>query len=519
MKRIYNSLLLLGLIFIGFGCTDDFEEMNTPKDSVTEVEPRFFFSDMVQGVFANYQRNVNLYPDFYAQYWASTGAWAVSDRYEYKDDWIGNQWKEHYTQFNLESNTVDAQFGDKPAYNDQIAIKNIWMVYWWSRMTDTYGDIPYFGVSNAETNAYDSQEAIYDDLFLKLDEAIKSIKNDETQALYGEYDLVYKGDVAKWIRFGNSLRLRLAMRISNIAPAKAQAEAQAAIAGGVMTSNDDIAHVPMWSNGWYDYLHQMAWYWDNIRVAKTFTNYLYGQSSVGEDPRAPRWLSYKVDGKPLTKEAAGKATYEGLENGLDASMPSSSAEVTGKATIRLENGFVEFSGDGDKNAMFCPVMYYSEVLFLQAEAALRGWTSGNANALYKQAVEASMDFVGVNAVDGDAYVAGLNDLTGSNEAQLKQIITQKWIANFPNGIESWADFRRTDYPDLTLPYDGVSGNASVAADTYVKRVRYPDNQHNLNEVSMPSALNTIETDRMDIKLWWDVENTKAKSGGLMNSNF
>ena len=518
MKNIYNSFLLVGLLFIGFGCTDDFEEMNTSKDSVTEVEPRFFFTDMVQGVFANYQRNVNLYPDFYAQYWASTGSWAVSDRYDYRDDWIGNQWKEQYTKFNLESNTIDAQYGDQSAYNDEIAIKNIWMVYWWSRMTDTYGDIPYFGASNEVATAYNSQEAIYNDLFVKLDEAIKSIKNDDSQAKYGDYDLIYSGNTEKWIRFGNSLRLRLAMRISNIDPAKAKTEAQAAIAGGVMISNDDIAHVPMWSNGNYDYLSQMAWNWDNIRVAKTFTNYLYGQSSVGEDPRAPRWLSYKVDGKPLTKEEAGKVTYEGLENGLNTNMPSPT-EANGRATIRLENGFVEFSGDGDENAMYCPVMYYSEVLFLQTEAALRGWTLGDANALYKQAVKASMDFVGVNTTDGDAYVNGLGDLSGSNEAQLKQIITQKWIANFPNGVESWADFRRTDYPDLTLPVDGVSGNASVVADTYVKRVRYPDNQHDLNEVSMPSQLNTYATDRMDVRLWWDVENTKAKSAGLMNSNF
>ena len=99
------------------------------------------------------------------------------------------------------------------------------------------------------------------------------------------------------------------------------------------------------------------------------------------------------------------------------------------------------------------------------------------------------------------------------------MITQKWIANFPNGSEAWADFRRTDYPDITLPVDGVSGNSTVAPDTWVKRVRYPDNAFDFESEFMPEAFNTIPTNRMDIRLWWDTADTKTKSGGLMSSNF
>ena len=519
MKIVYKTLIILFLIVGTFGCSEDFGDMNTPSDAVTEVNPSYFFSNMVQGVFANYQRNHNLYDDFYSQYWANTVSGFESPRYEYVDGWIGNQWKEFYTDHLTEALAISSQNADNEFAVDQIALSEIWNCYFWSRMTDTYGDIPYTGAGVGEATPYTSQQEIYTDLFARIDAAVKSITGDAAQQNYGEFDHVYKGDVEKWKRFGNSLRLRLAMRLSNVDPAKAQAEVSAALngSGGVFTSNADVAKVRMWSKGWYDYLHQMAWNWDNIRSSETFTNYLYGLSSVDEDPRAPIWFAYKVEGQPVTKEVAGFEKYEGLENGWNT-VPANADED--HCTINLEGGYVDFVGDGDADGMYCPVMFYSEVLFLQAEAALRGWASGDANALYKAGVQASMDYVGVDPADAQAYIDGLPDLTGSNEAKLKQIITQKWLAGFPNGVEAWADFRRTDYPDITLPFEGVSGNSSVAQGTWVKRVRYPDNEHEQNQVSMPSDMNTLDTDRMDKRVWWDVADTKTKGGdGLMNSNF
>lgn len=515
MKKTTIYLFSLLLILVA-GCTKDFEKMNTDPNAVTKVEPAYFFSGMVQQVFANYQRNVNLYPDFYSQYFANTVQSFGSPRYEYVDGWIGNQWKEHYTEFLRKSNAIQDQYKDDASFQEQLAIAEIFTCYWWSRMTDTYGDIPYFGAGLGETVPYTSQEEIYKDLFARLEVAVNKLPMGDNQVKYGQYDRIYNGDAAKWKKFGNSLRLRLAMRISNIDPATAASVAQSAVSSGVMTSNDDVAKVPMWASGWYDYLHQMLWNWDNARVSKTFTNYLYSESTAGEDPRAPYWLTYKRDGAAASRESLGLEEYVGLENGYGTNMPS---DANDKATINLYGSYVDFSGNG-ADAMYCPVMFYSEVLFLQAEAALRGWVPGDANALYKAGIQASMDYVGVDASAAQQYIDGVADLSGSDEARLKKIITQKWIANFPNGVEGWADFRRTDYPDLTLPIDGVSGNASVAQGTFVKRVRYPNNQHDLNSSSMPASLNTLDKDRMDVKVWWDVEGTESKGAdGLMNSNF
>ncbi len=518
MKKINILLLAFGFLFTSYSCSDDFGDMNTPSDAVEEVDAAYFFNNMVQGVYQNYQRNINLYPDLYCQYWANTVSSFESPRYEYVDGWIGNQWTEFYTDHLTEALAIVDQNSDDEYATNEVYCAEIWICYMWSRMTDTYGDIPYFGAGYGESVEYNSQEEIYYDLFERLETAVDALSDDDSQYDYGEYDLVYSGDIDKWRKFGNSLRLRLAMRLANVDPTKAAAEAAAAISGtgGIMTSNDDVAKVGFDADSWYDYIDKMAWNWDNIRVSQTITNYCYSESSVGEDPRTPIWFAYKVDGESITKEEAGFDEYTGVLNGYNT-VPSDAN--TNGCTINLEGGYVDFEGD-DESGMFFPVMFYSEVLFLQAEAAMRGYISGDADALYKAGIQASMDYVGVDEDDATDYIAGVSSITGADESSLKSLITQKWLANFPNGVESWADFRRTDYPDITLPVDGVSSNASVESGTWVKRIMYSDNAHETEEEYMPDDMNTTETDRMDIKVWWDTANTKDKSSdGLMSSNF
>jgi len=526
MKKIYLTLMAVVMLIAGNSCSDDFGDMNVPSDATTKVEPKFFFNKMQQEVFANYQRNVNLYPDFYSQYWANTVSSFGSPRYEYVNGWIGNQWSEMYTRHLRSSQAIIDQYGGNEFYVDALAINDIWMCYWWSRMTDTYGDIPYFDASQGSAVPYTAQKEIYYDLLARLTKAVNDITGDTEQYTYNKpgeanYDLIYEGDVEKWQRFGNSLRLRLAMRLSNIDPAKAEAEANAAINApqGLLADNNDVARVPMWSEGWYDYLHQMAWAWNNIRMSKTMSDYLYSESATGEDPRAPMWFTYQriENDKAVakSKEEVGEDKYYGIENGYNI-VPSNFKEKY--ATINLEGGYEDFVGNGS-DKMYCPVMFYAEVKFLLAEAALRGWVGGDANALYKEGIQASMDYVGVDGTASENYILGVADLAGSNEARLKKIMTQKWLANFPNGPEGWADFRRTDYPDIILPFEGVSGSSTVASGTWVKRVRYPDNEHRQNEDNMPEGMRSEDTDRMDIKVWWDTADTKTKSDGLMSTNF
>lgn len=515
MKKV---LFLLTTMFLAMvSCTEDFEELNTNKNAVVTPQPGQLFNRLLNAPVFDYQRNVNLYADFYSQYWANTVSGFESGRYEYVDGWVGNAWRQFFTDGLADIRTLQRLYGDDPIYSNLIQVLEIWECTEWARMLDYYGDLPYFNVNFGEKVPYNSQQEIYYDLFDRITAAVNAINvNDENQISLAKRDgqsigddLIYDWDLDKWKRLGNSIKLRMAMRLSNIDPAKAQQEASAAISAGVMQSNADVAQIPAWTNGFYDYLRNMAIFWDNIRASKTFIDMMYSQTSM-EDPRARIWFGYK-ESSPMF----GSERLEGVENGYNI-LP---ADANDFATMNEATNYVGFSGDDVEIDHFQPVMLYPEVLFLQAEVALRGWGPGDANSLVLEGVRASMEFVGVDPASATTYINDLPALSGSNEAQLKQLITQKYISNFPNGREAWADFRRTDYPDLTLPIDGVSSAASVASGTYVKRIRYPDNAHNTEQDMMPANANTIDSNRMDMRVWWDTADTKSKSGGLMNTNF
>lgn len=489
MKK-YIKILFIGILFFTCSCTDEFEEINTNPNKKITVPARYIFGGMSNAtIYANYQRKYNLFDDLYSQYFANAKDEFKSGRYEYVNDWAGNHWKEFYTYRLDEYNNIMESTAGDPTQLHNRAIAEILICYMWGRLTDKYGDVPYYGVGEGVPVPFNNQSEIYPDLINRLEIAVNSLSadNEEVQLTYGDYDALYKGDIDKWIRFGNSLRLRMAMRMSEVNPALAATEVAAAITAGVMISNDDVAKTTQdLDNVGYDYLNMMGVVWGDLKVSKTFTDYLNVQVAGIVDPRAPIWFIPAADG-----------SYTGLENGYD--LPRSIADYNTRSTINIDDSaYHDFA-----TPISAPVMFYSEVLFLQAEAALRGWAGGDANALYINAIEASMEYVGVEGAVAEAYIAQLPTI--SSMADLEQLITQKWIANFPNGIEGWADYRRTDMPKLAALVDGVSGAATVAAGGTVKRVRYPDNEHDINAKNMPEGLNTYESDRMDVRVWWDVK--------------
>ncbi|MCG8474396.1 MAG: SusD/RagB family nutrient-binding outer membrane lipoprotein [Cytophagales bacterium] len=544
----YIGLLLL----MGFGgCTDDFEEINTPKDAVTELDARIILGHMIDDYGRDFQRVMNLQHDLYSQYWAAPKENFGTRRYEYIDDWVGpRMFRSFYERVRM-SEDMDKWYGENPAYRHQIAIKEIWMCSAWGRMTDNFGDLAYFGAGKPVSVPYSTQKEIYYDLFQRLDAAIHTLSavDANTQKNYGSYDRIYGGDADKWKKFGASIRLRLAMRLSNADPAKAKAEVQKAVENGLMASNEDYAARPLAEGGndiWYETIAG----WKDIVISHTFEKYLYNQSAV-QDPRLAKWVSYndatvdevqkKIDGENnangTNKMFAGFVRYKGLKNGYNL-FPKMTIEYftqeNGKktvesiilpaehsATYNRRSDYVDFAGNGGTVRSYLPIMFFSEVKFLLAEAALRGWYSGDAKALYLEGIQASMNHLGVSEADALAYIEGMDPFPASgNEAKLKQIITQKWIANFPNGYEGWADFRRTDYPDHELLVDGPSPSSTVASGLFIKRLRYPDNQHRENAANLPEGFKTATDDRMDKRVWWDVANAADKSAdGLMSTNF
>lgn len=523
MKKI---ILYTGVLFILFSCADNFDEINTNKQVISKPEfDQVFCHIQSYGLTGDgYEVAEFLFHDYYSQYFANLAPGVYSDRYLYQGDWQVYIWHSFYDYVLVESKDLNEFYGDDPGYTNALAELDIYMCFLWSIMSDTWGDIPYFKVPGDDF-IYDPQEEIYYDLLNRLTNAVSKLEvNASGQHVSGEYDLIFNGDVEKWRRFGNSMRLRLAMRISNIAPEKAKTEAVSAIHAGCMESNDDVAKMLITSDiDTYSryYFRYMCVSWNSGRISKTFTDHMYSETDDHSlDPRAPIWLTDSASyytGNVLTSPAIvpGSNIYTGLQNGLG----SAEYPLPTGATDRHSNVNIVAYKDFIYGQEAYPVMFYSEVLFLKAEAALRGWISEDANELYKEGISASMDYVGVAGTNKTAYLSKISDLEGSNEAKLKKVITQKWIADFPNGREGWADFRRTDYPDLNLP-KVYHSNSTVAVGKFIKRICYIDNSHLFDESKMPEELNNRTKDRMDIQVWWDTEGSENKSAnGLMNSNF
>lgn len=377
------------------------------------------------------------------------------------------------------------------------------------RISDCYGAIPYSQITgSAFTTAYDSMEDLYKNMFNDLDAAIMAF---ETAVLAGddmsslkEYDLVFDGDFRKWVKFANTLKLRMAIRISNAAPELAKQKAEEAVADviGVMTDASDAAY-SSYNDGMNPY-YRVAYAWNEIRVSANITSYLGGYN----DPR----LSVYVDNASL--DGGG---YVGVRNGIYQS-PATQASYSEFSRLKLK--------ESDKLL----IMSASEAYFLRAEGALKNWNmNGNAKEFYEKGVTVSMEERGVSVGNylSDSYStpadyvdptdSGKNraavskitpayDESAGNAANLERILVQKWIANFPNGWETWADIRRTGYPKH-FPIVNNLNTDGVTIERGMRRLPYPQSEYNTNRANVEAAVSMLGgADNSATDLWWAKKN-------------
>jgi len=248
MKRINIRLnirlltaLLGSLVLFSVACTKKFPEINTDKNSIATVTPAvipFLFShaeDIATVNQANYQIAENLFADQYAQYFACEATYFGSDRLVINQAWVGANFNPYYTDVLPQLQTI---FANTDSLSAEHAMAEVVWVLAFMKATDYWGPIPYFKAGIvADSVPYDPQDKIYADFFTRLDGAIAVLTPLAGSNAYGTYDLIYQGDVSHWIKFANSLRLRLALRVSNVEPTVAQTEAEASVAAGVMTAS------------------------------------------------------------------------------------------------------------------------------------------------------------------------------------------------------------------------------------------------------------------------------------------
>jgi len=357
---------------------------------------------------------------------------------------------------------------------NKLAIIEILNVYAYANLVETFGDVPYteaLDINNL-TPKYDDGLTIYKDLIVRLDVAIDNLEPDLDS--FGANDLIYEGNVSNWEKFATSLKLRMGILLADVEPELSQATVQSAYAGNLIMSNSE--------NAAYQY-----------RSTDPNTNPIYADLVLSgrqdfvaaitvidilEERNDPRLSLYfePVDGEFVGGEIGAAAPYA----------------TTSKLTER-------FNTPTEPGILFD----YSEVEFLLAEAAARGYSVGDVETHYNAGITASILYWGGTQAQADEYLAQPNVAYASAIAASdattpwKEVIgTQKWIALFNRGLEAWTSIRLLDYPKMAEPAEALSG--------YPNRYTYPVVEQSINAASREAAASAIGGDQTETMLFWDL---------------
>jgi hypothetical protein len=365
---------------------------------------------------------------------------------------------------------IPEQVTDADVKANQLAVANILQVYAYYYLINTFGDIPYSEALNIDNvfPKYDDAATIYTDLITRLDAAITSVKPAANGL--GNADIIYGNDMAAWLKFANSFKLKMGMLIADVPGSNAQTVVEQAYAAGVFTSNEDnatfgfLASPPNTNPIWEDLVQSGR---QDFVGAST----LIDQMQTLVDPRLPYYFT--VD------ETNG---YSGGDPGTSSSYTTFS-KPDEKITVP------EFPG---------VLLDYTEVEFLLAEAAARGYAVGASAAVhYGNAITASILSWGGTQAQATTYLArpAVNYATAAGTFRQK-IGIQKWIGLYNRGWDAWIEWRRLDYPELAPAYRALSA--------IPLRFTYPVNEQNYNTTNYNAAANAIGGDEVETPLWWDV---------------
>lgn len=466
-------------------------------DADYNVDPKSPTTAIASGFIANAERNlvrtvvstnVNINPfRFYVQYWAATD-YPQESRYDMITRAIpANYWNPLYRDalrdLREAKTTINADLSlSADAKANQLAVAEVLEIYTWTVLVETFGNIPYsqaLDFTNARPK-YDDQTAIYNDLITRLDAVIGQFKPAVATGL-GANDLINGGSTALWVKFAQSMKLRMALTIADVDNNKAKTMAEATT-GKVLASNADV--IDLTFNGTFPNTNPL--YEDLVRSGRTdfigtnfFINRLKGTEGpvMGTvDPRLDDYFALVTSTNP-----AIAGTYQGGVYG------SSNSKTT-------------FSQPGAKlKAQTLPgvLMSYAQVEFMLAEAVERGYNvGGTAAEHYDKAVTASIQEWGGSAADATAYLANPGVNYASAQGTYKQKIGyQKWLALYNQPTESWKEYRRLDTPALTAPATAISALPI--------RLLYPVIEQNLNGASYSEAAAAIGGDAVTTKLFWD----------------
>ncbi len=497
MKKILITTILIGSVLIMDSCTGDFEKINTPPTSVTTIDAGLVLSKVQKD--AAFVEGVE-YPNnqfgSWIQHWAG-GVLISSSRYIEQSD--NGTWESHYTLIRNISqirNQILKGMENDPAGRTKLAIAKIVEICYWQRLTDLFGDIPYFetalGTENVNTKpVFDPQELIYKSLIKELDQAISQLNN--TDVSYGAADFYYGGNVDKWRKFGNSLKLRLGMRIRYADPALAQKTVTEAMSKPLMESNSDNAMIPTYNNATNSNVHPVL----NHFLAgspdlKYLADALVNELVSNNDPRLPLIAQPSVN-----SVKAGNPAYKGLGVALtDAVLKTIIKDDYSTASTKT------YFNRSFSPAIPCMAMSYSDIAFYKSEAALEGWGASEQDAekFYKSGVMAALAQSPYNITTIPINFETQLSFEGlTKEQKLEKIGTQKWIQLFGRSYEAFIEWRRMGYPKLKPGQFAGSTNGTIPRRTIYSSLEALLNEKNYKAVTAKMT----NGDSYVSKVWWD----------------
>jgi hypothetical protein len=490
MKNIYKYMIAAVLAsFAGLTACDDFLDVNDDPNNPPTSTPELTLPAGEGELAYTLGNQFQFLGNFFAQHWTQAGAanqYCDLELYQItSSSYDARVWGELYAgslnDFRFVSNQANTN-----GQTNYVAIGEIMEAYTLQVITDAWGDVPASaslqGLEDLNP-VYQSQELIYDSLIIMLDSAITHIDLEGPSP--GDDDLVFNGDMGLWLKFANTLKLKVYLRQSYVRPEVAQAGIQEMYAEGAqfleIGETADVEFADQTQNRNPFYQTQVVFRGGvDVVASNTILNYL----QETEDPRIDKFFSPAQSG-------ANAGSFVGVAQGVECTP----ARSGGQANTVSKPGPAVASP-----TTAVPLITAAESYFLQAEAVARGWTGGvgDASELYAQGISASFDYVGEDVAGVPAllqnpevaYPSG-----GSVEEQVEQIITQKWVSfSGVQGFEAWTEYRRTGYPSFIEP----SAASTLGGNVIPKRLLYP-NTESVRNTNYPGLV------EIDVPVWWDVK--------------
>lgn len=524
MKKIFNYSFITILLLYATACDNGFDELNTSKIAPNGLDPALILNGAIVNTSygAGFAGGGTLIYDMsIVQHIISplTGVINGANFNVVNRDATGSMWQNYYRNVIRYTRDVIAQTKDLPERSNLMNEARILQAYAFMVLTDEYGDIPYFQAGKGYLEGenfpdYDPQEDIYTDIIRELTEASAAL---DPAGRVESSEVLYSGSVEKWKKFGYSLLLRAGMRLSKVNASKAQETVAAAFQGGIMTSNDDnasIKHQTNFLNGTGNTLNTTEA--ANFYLSQYFVDHLKNNN----DPRLPeiavRYVGAKAGNQQdTTRDTSAPSEQYGLPLG---SQNPAEAEAAAKSHTPPLAHFYDFSqADRSRILKVTAPMFLvtaAQTQLLLAEARFRGWiNAGTAQEYFANGIRAHMEQLGTvdeNSTVAEADITAYIDDNPLNAGtELEQINTEYWIASFLNGPEAFANFRRSDFPQLPPnPLAGV-----LTTEPFIRRLVYPSSELSVNTEKVGVAVKRMKEengnddgkpdDYLDTRVWWD----------------